>query len=124
MRLPRVLAVYLYKVNTDEGAEALPPVVLEDQGAAGMYNRANRSLHHFIENLPGLLLCYPAAAFCFPLPAMVLAVVFCVGRVMHQVGYTKGYGSHGLGFVVSLLATVAVEGLVIVASLKGAGVSV
>ena len=59
--------MYLYKVNVDASQEPLPPVILDDQGAPGMYNRANRSLHHFVENMPGLILCFLPAAYCFPL---------------------------------------------------------
>ena len=30
---------------------------------------------------------------------MILTLIFCVGRVMHQLGYTiKGYGGHAGGF--------------------------
>ena len=35
---------------------------------------------------------------------MIITLIFCVGRVMHQLGYTiKGYGGHAGGFVVSLV---------------------
>lgn len=35
---------------------------------------------------------------------MVVTLVFCAGRVLHQLGYTyKGYGGHAPGFIVSLV---------------------
>ena len=98
-------------------------VVLEEGGAAGRYNRANRSLHHFVENAPAFMLCLPLAGFVYPAAAFVLAAVFALGRIHHQFGYaTKGYGGHGIGFGVSLVATIILEGLVIVAGLRAAGV--
>ena len=55
---------------------------------------------------------YPAATF-------ILTVLFVLGRVLHQVGYAhKGYGGHGVGFGVSLIATIVAEGLVFVAGLR------
>lgn len=117
--------LYLFKVNVEESKNALPPVILEDEGTAGMYNRANRSLHHYVENMPGLLLCFAPAGFCFPFPVLVVTAIFCVGRVLHQTGYTnKGYGGHGLGFALSLTSTVIIEGLVLLAGLKAVGVPV
>jgi len=116
--------MYLYKVNVPEGKAPMPPVVLEEDGAAGMYNRANRSLHHHTENIPGVLLCFVASGFVFPFPSLVLAAIFSVGRAAHQIGYTGRYGSHGVGFMLATITTVVLEGLVLVASLKAAGVSI
>jgi len=64
-------------------------IVLETKGDVGAYNRANRSMHHFSENVPGMLLCFPLAAYVFPFPSTVLMSVYAIGRVMHQTGYTK-----------------------------------
>ena len=114
--------MYLYKVSEqDDSSPPMPPVILEDRGAAGMYNRANRSLHHFLESSPPFLLNFAPAGFLFPHAAFVLMCVFAVGRVAHQVGYTtKGYGGHGAGFGLALLASVILEGLVFVAALRAA----
>ncbi len=44
-------------MNFPEGSgQKLPYVVLEDEGALGEYNRANRSLGHFVENVANTLL--------------------------------------------------------------------
>lgn len=97
------------------------PIVMETEGDVGKYNRANRSMNHFMENLGGMLLCFPLAAFCFPLPSMLLMIVFALGRVLHQTGYTnKGYGGHGLGFGFSQLGSLTVDGLVLLAGIKAA----
>jgi len=99
-------------------------VVLDEQGAAGRYNRANRSIHHFTENAMPFLLCMPLAGFCFGPATFVLTLIFCLGRVLHQVGYSsRGYGGHALGFIISTLAAAGMEGLVLLAGLRAAGVA-
>lgn len=100
-------------------------VIMEDEGAAGRYNRANRSLHHFIENALPVFLCIPLSAFIFPLATFVITLLFSAGRLAHQVGYSnKGYGGHGLGFLISIVSTVWIEGLVLIGGLKAAGATV
>jgi len=75
-----------------------------------------------IENFGAVLLGLPMAGNVFPFPTFCAAVAFCVGRVMHQVGYTTGYGAHGLGFMIAAFATVAIEGMLLMVALKGFGV--
>jgi len=108
-------------------------VVFDDDGEVGKYNRANRSLHHMIENFGSVLAGLFLASTVFPYPVFVCVCVFCVGRVAHQVGYTTGaplssprpplslpvslgprpvgYGGHGIGFALSALASAAIEGM-------------
>ena len=65
----------------------------------------------------------PLAGVCFPVAAFVCTCFFCVGRVLHQVRYSNdGYGAHAPGFVVCIFASATLEGLVLVAALRGAGV--
>lgn len=111
--------MYLYMAAKDP----IKPIVLIESGAAGQYNRANRSLHHYIENALGPLLLVPLAGFVYPGATFVLTLLFAVGRIAHQAGYAiKGYGGHGLGFAIALIATLILEGLVLVAGLCAAGV--
>lgn len=111
--------MFIFKVNTESDQPPMPPVILEDRGAAGKYNRANRSLHHFVESSPGMLLNFVPAGLLFPKESLGCMALFVVGRVAHQVGYTtKGYGGHGLGFGLALLASVLVEGLVLTAAIR------
>jgi len=105
--------MYIYKV-VDEDKH----VVLATEGDVGMYNRANRSMHHMSENATPVAVTFLLAGLNFPIAALVLMAVFCLGRVMHQVGYTTGYGSHGGGFVLALISTVTLEGLLFVAFLS------
>ena len=111
--------MYLYRSLDDPSRGA---TVLMEAGAAGQYNRANRSLHHYIENLPGFFLCLPLAGYVYPAACFVLTCLFAIGRVLHQIGYSmQGYGGHGAGFGVSLVCTVTLEGLTFVAGMRAAG---
>ena len=46
--------------------------------------------------------------------------LFCFGRVVHQLGYTNGYGSHAAGFLVATLATEFTAGLALSAGMRAA----
>jgi len=111
---------FIYKA-IGEGA-APQHVVFDNEGSVGRYNRGNRSLHHMIENFASVLLGLSMAGTVFPFPTFCAAAAFCAGRVMHQVGYTTGYGGHAFGFLISALATLAIEGMLLVVVLKGFGV--
>merc|ERR1719401_370693 len=87
-------------------------VVLETEGAVGAYNRANRSLTHFIENSIPAALFIPLSGAIFPFPTFVATVTFAAGRILHQVGYAAvGYGGHGAGFGIAMLSSVFLESL-------------
>ncbi|KAK3275399.1 hypothetical protein CYMTET_16470 [Cymbomonas tetramitiformis] len=93
-------------------------VTLDDGEETGRYNRANRSLHHFTENMGGFLVGMVLAGFCFPFPVFVMTCTFAIGRIMHQIGYSnKGYGGHGAGFGIATLSTAGVEGLILLTAL-------
>lgn len=110
----------IFKVNYPEKfGTSLPYVVLEEEGYVGEYNRANRSLTHFVENVPCFLLNLVFAGFVFPFPTMVCIVIYSIGRMAHQIGYSmKGYGGHGLGFALAMFANVVLEMLVLGAAIK------
>ena len=97
------------------------PVVFDNEGWAGAYNRANRSLHHMIENISAVLVNLILAGYVFPFPTFVCIGVFCLGRIVHQVGYTSGYGGHGTGFALATLSSTTLEGLSILVALYGTG---
>lgn len=111
--------MYIYRQQGSDDEHG--KIVLEAEGDVGAYNRANRSMHHFAENVPGMLLCFPLAAYVFPFPSTVLMSIYALGRVMHQTGYTKGYGGHGLGFGLAMVAGAVIEGMNVLAALKGFG---
>lgn len=108
----------IFKVNGVSGEPNQPYVVLEDEGNVGKYNRANRSLTHFIENVPSLVVNWLLATFVFPFPAFVLMVIFCIGRVLHMLGYVEGYGKHAIGFAFTSIGAGTMEMLVFVVALR------
>merc|ERR1712113_373409 len=110
----------IYKVNAINGEPSQPYVVLEDRGRIGMYNRANRSLTNFVENVPSFIVNWLLTSVIMPFPAFVLMAIFCLGRVLHMTGYSfGGYGKHGPGFLLSaLVGAGTMEMLVLIIGLK------
>ena len=97
-------------------------VVLNEEGDVGCYNRANRSLNHFVENAGGMFMSVLLNSYVFAFPAFVCTCIFAIGRVLHQTGYSKGgYGKHGIGFGLSAIATEAMNGMLLFTALKGFG---
>merc|ERR1719440_1845747 len=84
----------ILKIAEQSGTEPTY-VVMETDVVIGKYNRANRSLSHFAENGIHFVVLLPFACYILPFATFVLTAIFCMGRVMHQTGYSKGYGKHG-----------------------------
>jgi len=97
-------------------------VVFQDDGAIGMYNRSNRSIQHMVENSGGFFAAIGPVGYLFPKQTFAATLSFCFGRILHQKGYTSGYGSHAPGFVLHLLSLLTVEGLALLAFLKAQGI--
>merc|ERR1711964_866528 len=113
--------MYLYR--TTKTGET---VVLDEGPDAGKYNRANRSLHHFTEYAPAFIAGVVFAVDCFPVPTFALVVVFSIGRLLHQIGYTNGgYGfkwpGHAPGFMLHMFAANTLNGLLLIAAVRGFG---
>lgn len=107
--------MFIYTV--DDGSNK--HVVLEEEGGIGEYNRANRSLGQFVENVAGFLLLVPFAGKVFTIPTSVLIIVLAVGRIAHQMGYASGgYGKHAPGFFLHLMSVVSLEGLVLLTATR------
>jgi len=112
----------IFKVNVQEGQTQLPYVVMEEKGAVGEYNRANRSLFHFNENVSNVVLNLVFGGGVFPFPTMVIMILFALGRIMHQVGYAQGgYGKHARGFAISSTCSTIMECLVWIVAAKSLG---
>ena len=77
-----------------------------------------------VENIAPLLVCLVRAGYVFPVPSFVCVAAFCLGRIVHQIGYASGYGGHGAGFGISTLAAVTLEGLTVLVALAGTGMLV
>lgn len=113
--------MYVYKAIGPNAAQH--HIVFDDEGDVGKYNRANRSLHHMTENNAVILVGSGLAGFVFPFPALVCVVLWGVGRFLHQSLYaSSGYGAHAYGFMLALLASLCLEGLLVLTAAKGFGV--
>jgi len=111
-----------YKKLIVSSVEDSSYIGMVEDGDVGAYNRANRSLHHFVENGSAIVACAALSSYIFPMPAFVLSSVYCAGRIIHQSGYANGYGSHGVGFLLSSLSGQIIDGLNLLVALKGFGV--
>jgi hypothetical protein len=94
-------------------------VLFKQDGAHGMYNRANRSVQHMIENTGGFFAAIGPVGYVFPKQTCALVVVFCSARILHQRGYSSGYGGQAAGFILSTLPSITMEGLALTVFLKG-----
>jgi len=99
--------------------EAPTMVIYKQDGPHGMYNRTNRSVQHMIENAGGFFAAIGPVGYVFPKQTCAMVVIFCAARVLHQRGYSSGYGGHAAGFVFSMLPILTLEGLALTVFLKG-----
>ena len=107
--------MFIYKLAAAEASPSM--VILEEKGAVGEYNRANRALMHFVENALPVVISWALNSFVYPLPSFVLMVIYCVGRVLYSIGYTGGYGKHAPGFMLQQLSMVTMLGLLLVVTI-------
>ena len=96
-------------------------VGMVEDGDVGSYNRANRSLHHFVENASALVAGFALSAFVFPIATFILVLIYAIGRIIHQYGYSYGYGNHGIGFVLGMFSGIVIDGLNFLVAIKGFG---
>ena len=109
--------MFIYKI-AGEG-DHKNAVVYNEEGDVGSYNRANRSVGHFLENSTPVIFSIIMCGFVYAMPTMVLIIIFSIGRMLHQIGYSvKGYGGHGVGFALSAISAEILYGLLIVVAAK------
>ena len=110
--------MFIYK-NAAEGSPQ-SRIVLSTEGDEAFYNRANRSLYHFMENSLSMVLAIILDSVVFPIPTFVLTIFFFIGRIIYTSGYTSGgYGKHAPGFIIVAIAQNTLVGLLLIAGLKG-----
>ena len=78
----------IYKQMDGDGVQQAdsPAIVMVEDGATGQFNRANRSLTHFTEFAPAIVVLMLVARDAFPTAVFILSVVYAYGRVIHQTG--------------------------------------
>eukprot|EP00444_Apocalathium_aciculiferum_P029327 CAMPEP_0183419396 /NCGR_PEP_ID=MMETSP0370-20130417/25756_1 /TAXON_ID=268820 /ORGANISM="Peridinium aciculiferum, Strain PAER-2" /LENGTH=236 /DNA_ID=CAMNT_0025603189 /DNA_START=69 /DNA_END=779 /DNA_ORIENTATION=- len=110
----------VYKLSVPSIDDPMPYIVMEDEGPIGEYNRANRSMFNFNEGCASFVLNMVFAGQVFPCPALVAAILFAVGRIMHMCDYSKGgFGAHANGYMVSMLSHTVLEMLTWFVAIKG-----
>merc|ERR1711862_479294 len=114
--------VAFYHTLNEGGNDSGATVVLQESGPIGMYNRSNRSIGHMVENFGAFLATIVPVGYVFPKQVFVLVSIFCLGRILHQAGYARGYGKHAIGFLLSTIATATIEGLSFLVFLKGSSI--
>jgi len=92
-------------------------VLYKEDGFHGKYNRANRSVQHMLENSGAFWASIGPVGWIYPRQTFGCVVAFCVGRLLHQKGYTDAYGKHAPGFILQLLSILTMEGLALLTCL-------
>eukprot|EP00009_Paramoeba_aestuarina_P009411 CAMPEP_0201521494 /NCGR_PEP_ID=MMETSP0161_2-20130828/14455_1 /ASSEMBLY_ACC=CAM_ASM_000251 /TAXON_ID=180227 /ORGANISM="Neoparamoeba aestuarina, Strain SoJaBio B1-5/56/2" /LENGTH=214 /DNA_ID=CAMNT_0047920139 /DNA_START=62 /DNA_END=706 /DNA_ORIENTATION=+ len=101
--------------------KAIGYAVLDDDGAAGGFNRSGRAALNFGEYLPclvGFILC---AGFVFPFPVFVLCLLQLFGRSLYSIGYSSTPEARFLGFFLSNSSMIMLEMMVLFIGLRSLG---
>ena len=110
--------MFIFRLAAEKPDES-SAVVLHEEGDLGYYNRGNRSIYHFLENCLPILTSMPLGFFLFPFPSAVCLMVYSLGRIIYQIGYTKiGFGAHIPGFMMDRGATFTMLALMLMAGVK------
>lgn len=108
---------YVFKVMRPAAtiANDLSYIMLETNGPVGRFNRAQRAAGLLMEGLPTHLACSLAAGFVFPLPVLVLSVLFVLAKTWAAAGYTQATSTRRSG--PTFLISAVVEGMTLFAGL-------
>eukprot|EP00931_Biecheleriopsis_adriatica_P107894 TRINITY_DN82235_c0_g1_i1.p1 TRINITY_DN82235_c0_g1~~TRINITY_DN82235_c0_g1_i1.p1 ORF type:complete len:222 (+),score=24.35 TRINITY_DN82235_c0_g1_i1:79-744(+) len=109
---------YAYKVQMPAGKAELPYVTLENRGAVGRFNRAQRGYNNLMEYLPMYLAYFLLAGFVYPFPVFINTLLHAAGRVTYVLGYTRGVSQRMGGFALFGLAQGNLEALILIAGVK------
>ena len=110
--------MFIYRLAVENPDES-SAVVLHEDGDLGYYNRGNRSIYHFLENCLPIIVSTPLNFLLFPFPASVCLMVYCLGRIIYQIGYTRiGFGAHLPGFFMDRFSTMTMLAMALLAAIK------
>lgn len=113
---------FFYEAKSSDDKKTEKPLIgYKEDGPIGMYNRSNRSVQHMVENSGGFFAAIGPVGWVFPKQTLLVVTVWSLARIVHQKGYASGYGKHAPGFVFALLGIQTMEGLALIAFLKGQG---
>jgi uncharacterized membrane protein YecN with MAPEG domain len=91
---------------------------METEGDFGRFNRAQRALQNYLEQLPIVLALFVAAGFVFPFPSFVVIIVFCLMRIMSAIGYTAQSSGRMNGNMLAALGVEVLQGFILIAGVK------
>ena len=102
------------------GAEGskLGYVLMENEGAHGTFNRAQRALQNYHENFPGVVVQYVAASFVFPFEAFVCMMVWQISCCVGAIGYTGNVDGRMNGRLPGYFAMSTIGGMVAIIAFK------
>ena len=120
MRMGNIRAnMYIYKMAAENSSESA--IVLEDKGDVGKYNRANRTLHHFLENSIPFVMQLIINSMVYPIHTFIFGACYLLGRVVYTMGYSgdKGFDGRMPGYLLQLLSGVVMVGFTVIIAFKG-----
>eukprot|EP00658_Telonema_sp_P-2_P026033 TRINITY_DN204_c0_g1_i2.p1 TRINITY_DN204_c0_g1~~TRINITY_DN204_c0_g1_i2.p1 ORF type:complete len:222 (-),score=61.55 TRINITY_DN204_c0_g1_i2:407-1072(-) len=107
----------VYKVKGAQGS-SLGYVMMEQDGALGAFNRAQRALQNYNEIYTQFAVYFLLAGLVFPFPVFVIGCLFAAFRVFGAVGYTGSADGRMGGNMLSFATVSVLEGLVLVAGVQ------
>lgn len=108
---------HVYKVMGASGTN-LGYVLMEQDGAHGKFNRAQRAWQNYCESLPTVLSLYVAASWVFPMESFVCAMIYAVSRVMSASGYKSSADGRMGGLFIGGIVLSILQGMLILVAMK------
>ena len=109
--------MFIYKMAAPGQTQSR--VVLVSDGFEGNYNRSNRSLYHFLENVLSLAVAIPMTTVVYPIPTFVCTVIYFIARLIYTTKYSLGgYGKHTPFYVIFTFTHFTVIGFVMLINIR------
>ena len=107
--------MFIYKLAAEGSPESR--VILSTDGDEGRYNRANRSLYHFLENSMPMIFGIALNSWVFPRIVFYLTMLMFVGRFFYTQQITRhGFGLHRAAFYMIIISHYMLGGMTIIIS--------
>jgi uncharacterized MAPEG superfamily protein len=95
-----------------------PYVRLEQDGPVGAFNRAQRGIDNTREMFATTVLNLVFAGYVFPVPVLVMSIVYLVGRIAYSAGYISAGSMRVPGMLLSMVASIVINGLQLFATIQ------
>ena len=95
-------------------------IILYQEGDIGTFDRATRTLTHFLENSYAAPFAIGILSFVYPVPVFVITCIFAFFRVAYSSMYTHGgYAQRLIGFFGSSFAMSTLQGMLLQVAILG-----